>query len=209
MSTPWAELLSRPAEEAAWDMLGCTIVVRDEAGAVAIRLTEVEAYSGELDPGSHAYRGQTARTAPMFGAGGRLYVYFTYGMHWCSNIVCGRPGSASALLLRGGEVVRGIDLARSRRRAARSDRDLARGPARLAQALGLTGQDSGRELAVGGRAELELAPPPRRADVRTGPRVGLTGPGGDGTTFPWRFWIDGDPTVSTYRPGVRRHRRRT
>ncbi|MFC7405421.1 DNA-3-methyladenine glycosylase [Georgenia alba] len=205
---PWAQLLALPAEEAALGLLGSTLVVRDDDGAeVAVRLTEVEAYSGELDPGSHAYRGRTERTAPMFRPGGRLYVYFTYGMHWCSNIVCGEDGTASALLLRAGQIVRGLDVARARRPAAKSDRDLARGPARLAQALGLTGADSGLELTVGGRAELEVAEPVTPGQVRTGPRVGVTGPGGDGTVFPWRFWLDGEPTVSDYRPGVRRTRR--
>ncbi|WP_425555747.1 DNA-3-methyladenine glycosylase [Georgenia halophila] len=201
-------MLERPAEEAARAVLGSVLTVRDDGTEVAVRLTEVEAYSGELDPGSHAYRGRTPRTTPMFESGGRLYVYFTYGMHWCANLVCGSPGTASALLMRGGEIVRGVDAARSRRGAARSDRDLARGPARLAQALGLTGEDSGLELAVGGRAELTLDEPADPARIRTGPRVGVTGPGGDGTAYPWRFWIDGEPTVSDYRPAVRRNRRR-
>ena len=212
-STHWEDLLSRPAVEAAPLVLGAVLTVRTPDGGgggvpgdVAVRLTEVEAYSGEADPGSHAYRGLTARTAPMFEHGGRLYVYFTYGMHWCANLVCGTAGTASALLLRAGEVVSGVDVARARRPAARADRDLARGPARLAQALGLTGADSGLELAVGGRAELT---PGERVDpmlVRTGPRVGVAGAGGDGALFPWRFWIDGEPTVSVYRPAVPRRR---
>ena len=101
-----------------------------------MRLTEVEAYDGETDPGSHAFRGPTPRNAVMYGAAGHLYVYFTYGMHWCANIVCGPPGVATAVLLRAGEVVAGLDIARSRRPASAADRDLARGPARLASALG-------------------------------------------------------------------------
>jgi DNA-3-methyladenine glycosylase len=212
-AAPWVDLLSRPAVEAAPLVLGAVLTVRTPDGGagvvpgdVAIRLTEVEAYSGESDPGSHAYRGLTARTAPMFEDGGRLYVYFTYGMHWCANLVCGTAGTASALLLRGGEVVSGLEVARSRRPAARADRDLARGPARLAQALGLSGADSGLELAVGGRAELT---PGERVDaglVRTGPRVGVAGAGGDGAVFPWRFWIDGEPSVSVYRPAAPRRR---
>jgi DNA-3-methyladenine glycosylase len=209
---PWHDLLSRPAVEAAPLVLGAVLTVRTPDGAgivpgdVAIRLTEVEAYSGELDPGSHAYRGLTTRTAPMFEDGGRLYVYFTYGMHWCANLVCGSAGTASALLLRGGEVVSGVDVARSRRPAARADRDLARGPARLAQALGLTGADSGLELAVGGRAELTPGEQVDPEQVRTGPRVGVAGAGGDGELFPWRFWIDGEPSVSVYRPAAPRRR---
>nr|KEP23694.1 DNA-3-methyladenine glycosidase [Georgenia sp. SUBG003] len=206
-------MLSRPAVEAAPSVLGSVLTVRTPdggagtvPGTVSVRLTEVEAYSGESDPGSHAYRGLTDRTAPMFEAGGRLYVYFTYGMHWCANLVCGTQGTASALLLRGAEVVAGVEVARSRRPAARSDRDLARGPARLAQALGLTGADSGLELAVDGRAELAPRGPVDPSQVRTGPRVGVAGPGGDGELYPWRFWIDGEPTVSVYRPAVPRRR---
>ena len=214
----WAQLLRRPALEVAPLLLGSVLTVRGDAGApddvgepdgvgaVAVRLTEVEAYSGAVDPGSHAYRGPTPRTAPMFAACGRLYVYFTYGMHWCANIVCGPDGTASAVLLRGGEVVAGRELARSRRPAARSDRDLARGPARLAQALGLTGADSGLVLRAGGRAELHLGAPVRADRLRSGPRVGVAGPGGDAETFPWRFWIEGEPTVSVYRAGALRRR---
>ncbi|UNX56356.1 DNA-3-methyladenine glycosylase [Georgenia sp. TF02-10] len=207
-------MLARPALEVAPALLGAVLTVRGtpgEAGSggagVAVRLTEVEAYSGTADPGSHAYRGRTARTAPMFGPAGHLYVYFTYGMHWCANLVCGPAGTASAVLLRAAEVVAGHDLARHRRPAARTDRDLARGPARLAQALGLTGADSGLPLQVGGRAELALAPAPGPAQVSTGPRVGVAGPGGDATDYPWRFWLTGEPTVSAYRPGTARRRR--
>lgn len=186
-------------------LLGAHLTVRDDAGAVTVRLTEVEAYDGENDPGSHAYRGRTPRTEVMFGPPGRLYVYFTYGMHWCTNIVCGEDGRASAVLLRGAEVVDGRQLARSRRPAAKRDVDLARGPARMAQALGLTGADDGLVL---GHGRAELDPPDRTAEhVVTGPRVGVAGPGGDGDTFPWRFWLPGEPTVSVYRPGVRRRRR--
>ncbi|HLT83949.1 MAG TPA: DNA-3-methyladenine glycosylase [Phototrophicaceae bacterium] len=187
-------------------LLGAHLTVRDDEGAVTVRLTEVEAYDGPNDPGSHAYRGRTPRTEVMFGPPGRLYVYFTYGMHWCANVVCGEEGRASAVLLRGGEVVDGVELARSRRPAARRDVDLARGPARMAQALGLTGEDNGLRLAAGGRAELRAAAAAIDAP-RTGPRVGVAGPGGDGDVFPWRFWLPDEPTVSVYRPGVRRGRR--
>ncbi|MCM3662607.1 DNA-3-methyladenine glycosylase [Georgenia satyanarayanai] len=189
-------------------LLGAHLTVRDDAGAVTVRLTEVEAYDGANDPGSHAYRGLTPRTEVMFGPPGRLYVYFTYGMHWCANVVCGEDGRASAVLLRAGEVVDGVELARSRRPAAKKDVDLARGPARMAQALGLARPDNGVVLSPGGRAEL-LAPAAAAEEIATGPRVGVSGPGGDGETYPWRFWLPGDPTVSTYRPGVRRRRRPT
>jgi DNA-3-methyladenine glycosylase len=112
-------------------LLGVRLVSELGGTRVAVRLTEVEAYMGGQDPGSHAYRGPTPRTTVMFGPAGFLYVYFTYGMHWCANVVCGPDGSASAVLLRAGEVVEGLDAARARRRAARRDEDLARGPARL------------------------------------------------------------------------------
>ncbi len=187
-------------------LLGARLVsvVGDEL--VVVRLTEVEAYMGEQDPGSHAFRGRTPRTAVMFGPAGHLYVYFTYGMHWCANVVCGPEGSASAVLIRAGEVVQGPDVARRRRPAARRDVDLARGPARLASALGIDGALDGVDL-CDPSSPVWLEPPaaPQSA-VRSGPRVGVSGPGGDGGTFPWRFWLDGDPSVSTYRPGQPRRR---
>ncbi len=189
-------------------LLGARLAVASPEGTVAVRLTEVEAYAGEIDPGSHAFRGRTARNSSMFEAAGRVYVYFTYGMHHCVNVVCGAEGVSRAVLLRAGEVVEGVDVARGRRPAARKDRDLARGPARLTSALGLTREDDGELLGgAGSRICLELA---GSADavpaelVRSGPRVGVAGPGGDGEAFPWRFWIDGDPTVSPYKPAARR-----
>lgn len=199
-----ATWFARDALEVAPDLLGGYLRVADEAGAVVVRLTEVEAYRGSDDPGSHAFRGRTARNAVMFGPAGRLYVYFTYGMHWCANVVCGREGCAAAVLLRAGEVVEGADVARARRAAARRDADLARGPARLAAALGLTGADDGAHLGGAG-ARLSFVPAAGRADdVAAGPRVGVAGPGGDASAFPWRFWLPGEPTVSAYRPGGRR-----
>jgi DNA-3-methyladenine glycosylase len=168
-------------------------------GEVAVRLTEVEAYDGANDPGSHAFRGLTPRTAVMFGPPGRLYCYFTYGMHVCCNVVCGPEGTASAVLVRAGEVVAGLDVARSRRPGA-SDRDLARGPARLCKALGITLEHDGTDLAAG-PVTLTLGTPP--ADVSTGPRVGLRA----AAERPWRFWETGDPTVSAYRPAAPLRRR--
>jgi DNA-3-methyladenine glycosylase len=161
-------------------------------GDVAVRLTEVEAYDGANDPGSHAFRGRTRRNAVMFGPSGHLYCYFTYGMHVCCNVVCGPEGTASAVLLRAGEVVDGIELARERRPNA-SDRDLARGPARLCNALGITLEHDGTDLAAG-PVTLRLATPP--TEVSTGPRVGLRA----AADHPWRFWATGEPTVSAYRP---------
>jgi DNA-3-methyladenine glycosylase len=192
------------------DLLGARLVSTVGGEHVAVRLTEVEAYMGEQDPGSHAYRGLTPRTQVMFGPAGFLYVYFTYGMHWCANVVCGPEGSASAVLLRAGEVVEGLEAARARRPAARKDADLARGPARLTSALGIDGAQNGADLA--GRGPLWLEAPDEAASgslVRTGPRVGITGEGANGDEFPWRFWLDDEPTVSTYRAGYSRRRRRS
>lgn len=199
-------IVERDALAAAPFLLGATLSVLGPTTAVSVRLTEVEAYLGEHDPGSHAFRGRTARNSSMFEAGGRIYVYSIYGMHHCANIVCGPAGSASAVLLRAGEVTRGVEAARARRPRAQRDTDLARGPARLCTALGLTREDDGALLGeAGGRARLVLpeesvAP----AMIRRGPRTGVTGPGGDGDAYPWRFWIDGDPTVSAYRAAPRR-----
>lgn len=203
-----AGTLAGQAVEVAPRLLGALFRVRSEDGEVAVRITETEAYAGAGDPGSHASRGMTPRTATMFGPPGTLYVYFSYGMHWCTNVVCAPDGVASAVLLRGAEVIAGHELARSRRAAARTDRDLARGPARLSQALGLGRSDDALALTAGGRAELELTGRPVPASkIRTGPRVGVSGPGGEGDRFPWRFWLDGEPTVSVYRPAVTRRRR--
>jgi DNA-3-methyladenine glycosylase len=165
---------------------------------VAVRLTEVEAYDGPNDPGSHSFNGRTARNAVMFGPPGHLYVYFTYGMHHCCNVVVGAEGAPSAVLLRAGEVVDGVARARSRRRGG--DRDLARGPARLCQALGIDLSHNGADLSSGSLTlDLDETFTGR---VRTGPRVGLR----RAADRPLRFWVDGDPTVSTYRPAVVRHR---
>jgi DNA-3-methyladenine glycosylase len=199
---PWFE---REPGEVAVGLLGAHLRVLGEGGGVVVRLTEVEAYHGSRDPGSHAYRGRTGRNATMFGPGGRIYVYFTYGMHYCVNVVCRPPQEAAAVLLRAGEVVEGLDLARSRRPAARRDVDLARGPARLASALGLSRQDDG--LAIGSGPVGLLVPRQPAAGVLRGPRVGVAGPGGDVADFPWRYWLPGEPTVSAYRPATARRRR--
>lgn len=188
--------LERAAEQGAPDLLGALLV----CGGVAVRLTEVEAYAGESDPGSHAYRGRTPRTEVMFGPAGHAYVYFSYGMHWCLNVVAGPDGTASGVLLRAGEVVDGLELARSRRAGAR-DRDLCRGPARLTRALGVTGEHGGLDL-LDERSPLRLLLPGRPSGpVASGPRVGVAG---EGAPTPWRFWVDGDPTVSPYRPAAPR-----
>lgn len=188
--------LSAPSIEVAPRLLGALLHGR----GVTVRLTEVEAYLGELDPGSHAFRGQTRRNSVMFGPPGHLYTYFTYGMHVCANVVCSPEGTASAVLLRAGEVVDGLDTARERRTTSKRDADLARGPARLCVALGITLGDDGADLAAGD-LRLEVAPHPEPV-VATGPRTGVSGDGGT-DTYPWRFWIPGDPTVSPYKASVR------
>jgi DNA-3-methyladenine glycosylase len=191
--------LDGPAVEVGPDLLGCVVT----AGGVSIRLVEVEAYGGVgEDPGSHAHRGPTARNAAMFGPPGTLYVYFTYGMHWCANVVTGPDGAGSAVLLRAGEVVSGLDVARSRRPRS-SDRDLARGPARLARCLGLDRAADGTDLLDGtGPALLTAGMPVDRARIGSGPRTGVA----QGHDTPWRFWLEGEPTVSPYRRHVPKRR---
>ena len=185
-------ILARPAVEVAPLLLGAVL---GHAG-VLLRITEVEAYLGVgVDPGSHAFRGQTRRNATMFGPSGHLYAYFSYGMHVCANIVCSPDGEASAVLLRGGEIIAGEASARMRRPTARTDRDLARGPARLTRALGIGLDDDGADL---GLAPFELTLPEHPAPFLSGPRTGVGGDGG-GAEYPWRFWIPGDGTVSPYR----------
>ncbi|ONH29212.1 DNA-3-methyladenine glycosylase [Pseudofrankia asymbiotica] len=196
------------------DLLGATV----RHGPVRVRLTEVEAYGGTDDPASHAARGPTPRSEVMFGPPGRAYVYFIYGMHWCLNLVCGPPGRAAAVLVRAGEVVDGLDVARAR--APRlADRDLARGPGRLARALGVDGSLTGSLVTGRGPIIVEGGPGPgpgagdgdgggdgggdgdgggMRGDVAvggvlTGPRVGVRA----AHDLPWRLWLAGDPTVST------------
>lgn len=190
----------RPVLEVARDLLGKVVA---HAG-VAVRLTEVEAYAGRRDPASHAYRGPTPRTATMFGPAGHAYVYFTYGMHHCVNVVCGHgPGEAAAVLLRAGEVLCGGGLARARRPAAVREADLARGPARLAQALALDRSLDGADVTdPAGPLRLRAGPVVAAGRVRVGPRVGVAA----AAEAPWRLWIDGDPTVSAYRPAVPRRR---
>jgi DNA-3-methyladenine glycosylase len=192
--------LARPARLLAPQLIGAVIVSERSAERVAVRLTEVEAYEGVDDPASHAFRGSTARTAVMFGPPGYLYCYFTYGMHWCANIVCGNVGVAAAVLLRAGEVIDGLDVARERRPAARRDVDLARGPARLATCLGLGRDTNGLDLlSEGSEVRLESMPARRRSGLSAGPRVGITA----ATERAWRFWLTGDPTVSAFKPGGR------
>ncbi len=194
----WPDLLVGDVLSVAPRLLGAVLRHESEDGPVAVRVTEVEAYDGPHDPGSHAYRGRTARNATMFGPAGHLYVYFTYGMHHCCNVVVGGPDVPAAVLLRAGEVVEGLELARSRRTGP--DRDLTRGPARLCQALGVDLRHDGADLRTG---PLTLRPGDPPAQVRSGPRVGLR----SAAERPWRFWDAAAPSVSTYRPAAPRGRR--
>ncbi len=193
----------REVTTVARDLLGRELVSGDESDLVAVRLTEVEAYRGQDDPASHAFRGPTPRTAVMFGPAGHLYTYFVYGMHWCANIVAGPDGHASAVLLRAGEVVEGVAVARSRRPAARADRLLARGPAGLATVLGLDGSDSGADLCLpNSTIRLHPGSPATDGSIRTGPRVGVA----TAADLELRFWLADDPTVSDYRAWTPRRR---
>jgi DNA-3-methyladenine glycosylase len=194
-------LFERPVLEVAPWLLGAVLTHVTDEGPVSVRLTEVEAYSGQgEDPGSHAHRGPTPRNRVMFGDAGRLYTYFSYGMHTCANVICLPPGRAAGVLLRGGEIVAGVPLATERRRGVRP-RDLARGPANLASALGIRLADDGADLLVGGAFTIEPGDP--GGPIATGPRVGVSGEGGT-DAFPWRYFVAGEPTVSAYRPAVRR-----
>ena len=217
-------LLAEPAPTIAPALLGATVTGR----GVTIRITEVEAYSGPTDPGSHGHRGMTERNRHHFGPPGTLYAYRSYGIHTCVNVVSGPAGTSSGSLLRGAQVVEGLDVARARRGSTVADVALARGPGNLGGALGaILGQDEGTSLLDGsGPFVLTLAPglearlasagpaqvidellsetlagPPASAAVpriSRGPRTGVGGIAG-GVRYPWRFWLTGDPTVSTYR----------
>jgi DNA-3-methyladenine glycosylase len=210
------EFFARRSLQVAPELLGCVLEHDTDAGPVAVRITEVEAYEGAHDPASHSYRGRTARNAVMFGPPGHAYVYFTYGMHWCVNLVCLTPGTASAVLIRAGQVISGVALATERRSAGRArpssiaERELARGPARLCQALGIDRAQNGldavdpssplriRARAAAGAGTADGGP----VQISQGPRVGIS----VATERPWRFWLTGDPTVSVYRPHVPRAR---
>ncbi|MDQ1632996.1 MAG: DNA-3-methyladenine glycosylase [Frankiaceae bacterium] len=211
-----AAFYDRPVLDVAADLLGCIVETRVVETGVAetgvgegrlgVRLTEVEAYAGPDDPGSHAFRGPTPRTEIMFGPPGHAYVYFSYGMHWCMNLVCGPPGTASAVLLRAGALVlpsepgraEAVEQLAADRRPGIRPVDRARGPARLTKLLGVDRRFNGADVtAAGGELRLRPAEPAAAAVVRTGPRVGLSA----GADRPWRFWLEGEPTVSAYRAG--------
>ena len=190
MLTP--ALLAGPVEEVAPLLLGAVL----RHGEVAVEVTEVEAYAGPADPASHAFRGPTPRNAVMFSPPGHLYLYFSYGMHWAANVVCGPDGTASGCLLRSGRVVDGLELAQERRHGA-PERDLARGPGRLTQALGLHREHRGVDLFAGGEVALEAGAGP--VEVVSGPRVGVS----RAADVRWRFWVAGSRHVSAYKRSPR------
>lgn len=198
------------ALEVAPHLLGAELTVDSPEGAVTVRISEVEAYhgvgtDGPYDGGSHSRSKQTERNSSMFGEPGHAYVYLSYGVHFAINLVCSPAGIASGVLLRAGTIIAGNELAQQRRSAGArspgkvvSDRDLARGPGRLAQALGIRRElHNGRDLFA---APFSIALPTRSPQADSGPRVGVSGEFG-GSAFPWRFWVPGDPSVSPYRPG--------
>jgi DNA-3-methyladenine glycosylase len=183
----------RDPRAVARELLG-KVLVRGERAA---RIVEVEAYLGEADPGSHAFRGETPRVKVMFGPPGHLYVYFTYGMHWCANAVCGPDGTAGAVLLRAGAPVGGRDEMFTARPAARRERDLCSGPAKLCQAFGLDGSFDGADVVTGDLGVViadDGTPPPVEPGVST--RTGVSA----GGEHPWRWFVPGDPNVSPHRP---------
>jgi DNA-3-methyladenine glycosylase len=244
------DFFDRPATEVAPDLLGCILWHASPAGLVATRLVEVEAYRGSIDPASHSFRGRTARNAVMFGPPGHAYVYFSYGMHYCVNLVCEPVGNAEAVLIRAGAVVAGAELARrrryglpdadtasahgarpgaattgargsgtapgrepgapGRRRPRSRDRDLARGPGRLCQALGIDRSLDGADV-CGSGGSLGIGPPDAAGQpvaatastIASGPRVGIS----RAADRPWRYWLAGDGHVSVYRPAKPRDTR--
>ncbi len=186
----------RPSTELAPLLLNKVLRCGDRSA----RIVEVEAYAGSDDPASHAYRGPTRRNATMFGPAGGLYVYFTYGMHWCANVVCGDEGEGVAVLLRAGAPVSGLEEMWAARPAARRERDLANGPAKLCQALGIDGHHDGVDLTVAGSEVVLLddgVPPPRRP-ARSA-RIGIS----VAVDRPWRWYVPDDPNVSRTRTATR------
>lgn len=210
------ELFTAHGLEVAPQLLGARLSVQSPEGVVTLRITETEAYHGvgtpsPYDPGSHSKDRKTERNASMFGPPGHAYVYLSYGVHYAINLVCSPTGTASAVLLRAGEIMEGEELAAERRTAKRhqaangrspapiSHAQLTRGPGNLGTALGITrAEHDGLDLFT---APFHLELPSQRVEhIAHGPRVGVAGTAG-GTEFPWRFWIPGDPTVSAFRPG--------
>lgn len=184
------------AVESAPLLLGSVLRHVSPDGPVAVEITEVEAYEGGRDPASHAYRGPTKRNRVMFGPPGHLYVYTMHGHH-CCNVVVGEAGDARAVLLRAGRVIEGIDLARERRPGVRDDW-LARGPGCLTRAMGISMAHAGTDL-FSEESLVSLDVRPTRATVVSGPRVGVSRAADDA----YRFWIEGESSVSAYKRSPR------
>ncbi|MFN2503462.1 MAG: DNA-3-methyladenine glycosylase [Acidimicrobiales bacterium] len=192
LRTPGRSFYRRDSRAVAPQLLNKLLVRGERVG----RIVEVEAYAGVEDPGSHAYRGRTPRNATMFGPAGHLYVYFTYGMHHCANVVCGEGDEAMAVLLRGLTPLEGLDEMRALRLRASKDRDLCSGPGKLCQAFGLDRTFDGADLVTADRGVTVVddgTPPPLDPGVSV--RVGLT----TGADLPWRFYVPG--AVGLSRPG--------
>lgn len=202
---PSRDFFARDVLELAPALLGCVLRRTDAEATVSIRITEIEAYAGERDPGAHSYRGRTRRNATLFGPPGHLYCYFTFGMHHALNVVAGEPGQPYGCLIRAGDVIEGADVARARRerkprKSNLPEHALARGPGCVAQSLGADLSNDGDDLLAG---EWRVFVPGDGEVLahEVGPRVGVSGPGGDATNFPWRFWLPGSASVSAYKPG--------
>ncbi|WP_300682033.1 DNA-3-methyladenine glycosylase [Nocardioides sp.] len=195
--------LALPSPDLAPTLLGAVVTCVADDGVVSVEITEVEAYAGEADPASHAWHGPTPRNAVMFGPPGHLYVYRSHGLHWCLNVVAGVEGTASAVLLRAGRVIEGADLARVRRSHGSPhpvpEARLARGPGCLGQALGVSGALDGADLTAPNSPIRLTLPCTPAAPIASGPRVGVT----RAAEVAWRWWVDGDPTVSAYRRSPR------
>lgn len=205
------ELFDAHALEVAPHLLGCELTVTTARGSVTVRITEVEAYGDQgEDPGAHSYNGRTARNASLFGPPRHAYIYQSYGIHFCLNLTAHAAG-AGGVLLRAGDVVAGRDLAVERRGGKDTGAKLLSGPGRLGQGLGVALPMDGSPLQISEHAaqhepnqevSFVLSPASSSEAVRSGPRVGVSGIGGS-RRFPWRFWVDGDRSVSAYRPGKR------
>lgn len=188
------DFFARPAPEVARDLIGKLLHRHDDG--ITVRIVETEAYRQD-DPACHAHRGMTQRNAPLFGPPGHAYVYFSYGMHWCLNMVSGEEGWGEGCLLRAAEPVAGLEMIRERRGAQHAERDLLRGPGRLGQALGLAREHSGLDVCDG--ALLSLSDDGARPKVAAGPRVGVA----LAADVPWRFWASDSPLVSVYKRSPR------
>lgn len=201
------DFFQRDVLDVAPALLTAVLRRRVAGGAVSLRITEVEAYRGQSDPGSHAFRGKTKRNQTMFGPPGHLYCYFTYGLHHAINIVVGDTDEPQACLIRAGDIVEGAQLARQRRevtgrRRPLPDHELARGPGCVAQCFDANRANDGDDLWTG-QWRLLVPRVGVVAPYLTGPRVGVSGPGGDAAKFPWRYWREQSASVSRYHRGRR------